>query len=302
MSKELQKSQSTPAVNQQAAVMPWKQALINAEHKFMAITDPKKAKIELGFAVQIIEANPSLKSCSMASIQNSIINVARLGSTLNPAMKLCYLIPRKGQCVLDISYVGLSKILTDGGDVKYITASIVYTDEEFAFDPINTKHVPKFAASEKENNERTIFGALSTAILKDDTRLYEFIPLWELQKIERMSSSSGSSFSPYKDWRTEMYKKAVIKRHYKFLPKGNPDHEKLSAMQEVEQQVFGNAPAPAPVSVSEMIDDTPYEEIQSDQPPASSESPEPTKEQPPAKQYETDQQPTIFTTQEAKKK
>lgn len=256
-------SQEIQTQPENAGMLPWKKALINAEHKFMAITDQKKAKIELGFAVQAIEANPVLKNCDIQSIQNAIINVARLGSTLNPAMKLCYLIPRKGKCVLDISYVGLIKILTDGGDVKYVAATIVYEDEEFSFDPINTKHTPKYATTEEENTKRKIHGALSTAILKDDTRVYEFIPRWELEKIERVSQSAGSAYSPYKDWRTEMYKKAVIKRHYKFLPKGNPDHERMAAIQEIESQSF--APS-KPASVADMIDDVPtvevpYEEI-----------------------------------------
>lgn len=99
-----------------------------------------------------------------------------------------------------------------------------------------------------------------------------------------------------------MYKKAVIKRHYKFLPKGNPDHEKMAAMQEIEQQVFGNAPSPAPVSVSEMIDDVPYDEVPAEQNRGEAEDVAPANEMPPAKPYESEQQHTTFTTSEAKKK
>lgn len=211
-----------------ATLAAWQSALVKAETKFVSISDPKKAKTELGFAAQIIEGNPQLKTCDVASIQNAIINVARTGTTLNPAMKLAYLIPRKGKCVLDFSYMGLIHILTDGGDVKYITATIVYEDEEFVFDPINTVHKPIYAKTEELQKKREIHGALSTAILKDNTRVYEFMPYWELLKIKRQSMSANSSFSPYGEWAEEMYKKAVIKRHYKFLPKGSPDAERLA--------------------------------------------------------------------------
>lgn len=235
---------------QNTQLATWQSALVKAETKFIAIADPKKAKIELGFAVQIIEQNPSLKTCDVASIQNAIINVARTGITLNPAMKLAYLIPRKGKCILDFSYMGLIHVLTDGGDVKYLTASIVYDDEEFSFDPINCKHVPVYPKTEEENKKRTIFGALSMAILKDDTRVYEFMPLHELLKIKRQSMAANSSYSPYAEWETEMYKKSVIRRHYKFLPKGNPDADKVAAAMEIEN----SQTAPENASIADVFD------------------------------------------------
>src|SRR5690606_7789736 len=86
---------------------------------------------EASFALQIFEGNDYLTKMSPDSIRNAIVNVSLTGLTLNPVMKMAYLIPRKGKCVLDVSYMGLAKILTDTGSVKNIEANIVYWGEPF---------------------------------------------------------------------------------------------------------------------------------------------------------------------------
>ena len=93
----------------QKSMPTWKNSLIKAEQKFLSI-EPEKAKRELGFAAQIFEQNPSLQKCDPVSIINAVVNVARTSITLNPVLKLAYLIPRKNKCVLEFSYVGLIKI------------------------------------------------------------------------------------------------------------------------------------------------------------------------------------------------
>src|SRR5690606_39362507 len=73
---------------------------------------------EANFALQIFQGNDYLTKMSPDSIKNAIVNVALTGLTLNPVMKFAYLVPRKGKFVLDVSYMGLAKILTDTGSVK----------------------------------------------------------------------------------------------------------------------------------------------------------------------------------------
>ena len=80
---------------------------------------------ESGFAMQILKANEYLAKLDPISIRDSIVQVALTGITLNPALKYAYLIPRAGKCTLDISYMGMIKILTDAGFVKNIDAAIV---------------------------------------------------------------------------------------------------------------------------------------------------------------------------------
>ena len=215
----------------------WMQSLTTAYPKFQAITNPEKAKSELGFAMQIFQGNTYLQKCEPQSILNAVVNVARTSITLNPVMRLAYLIPRKNKCVLEFSYMGLVAMLRDNGCIKSISAHIVYGDEEFDYDvAFNTiKHKPNFAKTEKEHNARETIGCYSRATLPNGEVVFEFMPMWEVDKVRSMSEGSGSKFSAWNTWRDEMIKKSVIKRHFKMLISGNPT-EALATALKVENE------------------------------------------------------------------
>ena len=196
----------------------WMQTLTTAYPKFEQI-NPNKAKSELGFAMQIFQNNPTLQRCDPQSILNAVVNVARTSITLNPVMKLAYLIPRKNKCVLEFSYMGLVAMLRDNGCIKSISAHIVYEDENFEFDLANNKirHLPKYAQSENEHNLRKIIGCYSRATLPNNEVVYEFMPMWEIEKVKRSSEGSDNKYSAWQTWKDEMIKKSVIKRHFKML-------------------------------------------------------------------------------------
>jgi recombination protein RecT len=196
----------------------WMQTLTTAYPKFEQI-NPNKAKSELGFAMQIFQNNPSLQRCDPQSILNAVVNVARTSITLNPVMRLAYLIPRKNKCILEFSYMGLVAMLRDNGCIKSISAHIVYEDENFEFDLANNKikHLPKYAQSENEHNLRKIIGCYSRATLPNNEVVYEFMPMWEIDKVKRSSEGSDNKYSAWNTWKDEMIKKSVIKRHFKML-------------------------------------------------------------------------------------
>jgi len=223
--------------NQMTNQSEWMQSLTTAYPKFQAITNPEKAKSELGFAMQIFQGNTYLQKCEPQSILNAVVNVARTSITLNPVMRLAYLIPRKNKCVLEFSYMGLVAMLRDNGCIKSISAHIVYEDEEFDYDvAFNTiKHKPNFAKTEKEHNARETIGCYSRATLPNGEVVFEFMPMWEIDKVRSMSEGSGSKYSAWNTWRDEMIKKSVIKRHFKMLISGNPT-EALATALKVENE------------------------------------------------------------------
>ena len=209
----------------------WMQSLTNAYPKFEAI-NPDKAKSELGFAMQLFQNSEALQKCDPQSILNAVVNVARTSITLNPVMRLAYLIPRKNKCTLEFSYMGLVAMLRDNGCIKSISAHIVYEDEEFDYDIANNKiyHKPRFAKTENEHNSREMIGCYSRATLPNGEIVYEFMPMWEIEKVKRMSDGSSSKFSAWQTWRDEMIKKSVIKRHFKMLISGNPSEALTTAL------------------------------------------------------------------------
>ena len=212
----------------------WLNYLNQAYTKFIDI-NPEKAKVELGFAMQIFQNNPALQKCEPNTIFNAVVNVARTSITLNPVMRLAYLIPRKNKCVLEFSYMGLVAMLRDNGCIKSISAHIVYADEDFDYDIAMNKihHKPIFAKSEKEHLNREKIGCYSRATLPNGENLYEFMPMWEIDKVKRMSEGSSSQYSAWQTWEDEMIKKSVIKRHFKMLISGNPS-EALATALEIE--------------------------------------------------------------------
>jgi len=210
----------------------WMQILTTAYPKFQSI-NPDKAKTELGFAMQIFQNNAYLQKCEPQSILNAVVNVARTSITLNPVMRLAYLIPRKNKCVLEFSYMGLVAMLRDNGCIKSISAHIVFEDEEFDYNLAENKiiHKPRFAKTEKEHISREKIGCYSRATLPNGEVVYEFMPMWEIEKVKRMSDGSNSQYSAWQTWEDEMIKKSVIKRHFKMLISGNPSEALATALQ-----------------------------------------------------------------------
>lgn len=209
----------------------WMQSLTNAYPKFEAI-NPEKAKSELGFAMQLFQNNTELQKCDPQSILNAVVNVARTSITLNPVMRLAYLVPRKNKCILEFSYMGLVALLRDNGCIKSISAHIVYADEQFDYDVAENKifHKPTFAKTEAQHNLREIIGCYSRATLPNGEIVFEFMPMWEIEKVKRNSLGSDSKYSAWQTWRDEMIKKSVIKRHFKMLISGNPSEALTTAI------------------------------------------------------------------------
>jgi recombination protein RecT len=217
-------------------VTTWKSTLKEAHTKFVAI-DPIKAQTELGFAMQIFQNNEYLQRCDPQSILNAVVNVARTSVTLNPVMRLAYLVPRKNKCVLDFSYMGLVAMLRDNNCIKSISAHIVYEDEDFDYDVAYNKitHKPRFAKTEEEHKKRSRIGCYSRATLPNGEVVFEFMPMWEIEKVKSLSMGSSDKFSAWQVWEEEMIKKVVIKRHFKMLISLNPS-EALSTALQIENE------------------------------------------------------------------
>lgn len=215
----------------------WIETLKTAHFKFEVI-NPEKAKIELGFAWQLFQNSEYLQKCDPQSIINAVVNVARTSITLNPVMRLAYLIPRKNKCVLEFSYMGLGAMLRDNDCIKSISAHVVYGDEEFDYDVAYNKitHKPTFAKTEQEHNAREKIGCYSRATLPNGEIVFEFMPMWEINKVKRMSEGSSSQYSAWNTWEDEMIKKSVIKRHFKMLISGNSHNDALATALEIEHE------------------------------------------------------------------
>lgn len=208
----------------------------DVEKKILEITDEKSLMIEASFALQHINSNKRLQSSTQESKQKALLNCFQVGLTLNPVAKEAYLVPRtvnikegnewksKIECCLEPSYVGLVKLLTDAGSVQNINTQIVYENDDFDIDlgSCEVKHKPHFLKKKEKGN---IVGVYSVAILSTSNKQIEFMTYQDIEEIKNRSES----FKAYKDkkiksciWvsdETEMIRKTIIRRIYKYLPR-----------------------------------------------------------------------------------
>jgi len=193
-----------------------KQALDAAKVKFAKANELHLVQWEQesGYAGQALRNNPALRKCDPRSIHDSIVNLASIGISLNPAMKLAYLVPRAGKCVLDISYMGLIKIATDTGSILWAQAEVVYENDTFVYHGPTEKPVhvsDPFAADRGEKK-----GVYCVAKTAQGDYLTEVMTMDDIDTVRAASSARSG---PWVEYWGEMAKKSVIKRASKTWPK-----------------------------------------------------------------------------------
>lgn len=225
-----------------------------SESNVMPLLNPKKAdlialigednlKRETSFAIQAVNANNYLSQATPQSVAKAIWNVAITGLSLNPALKLSYLTPRKvGQnveAILMPSYQGLCKLITDTGSVKNIYAYCVFEGDDFEVvlgDTYTLKHVPKYKS-------KNVTHAYAVGVLQDGSKQFEVMGIEQINAIRDMSDGwkafkSGKAQSAIWDtWDDEMARKTVIKRLTKYLPKTD-NWERVGQAIDVDNSIY----------------------------------------------------------------
>jgi recombination protein RecT len=129
--------------------------------------------------------------------------------------------------------MGLMKLVTDAGVVKSINVQLIYSGDQVEIDLSNEqkpiqKHVPYFLCG---NEKGDIIGVYSVATLNDGSKHTEIMGREDVLAIRGRSESYKAYIDPNKKvnqavWVTdegEMFRKTVIKRHCKYLPKSGSD-------------------------------------------------------------------------------
>lgn len=189
-----------------------------------------EVKKEISFAVQAIRRSAQLQKCDASSVMEAVVNIANTGLSLNPTMKLAYLVPRwnaalrMNEACLEPDYRGLVKVLTDTGSVSQVNTQLVYKEDFFELDATNWQkpivHKPKAFGDRGE-----LVGVYSIALLPSGMVQYETMTVVEINEIRGRSESwkafeAGKvSQSPWHSDYGEMCRKTVIRRLVKYLPK-----------------------------------------------------------------------------------
>lgn len=213
--------------------------------------------------MQMIQANSFLATMEPQSIRNCIINVALTGLTLNPVLKLAYLVPRNKKLILDPSYMGLINVLVTSGAARKVEAEVVYENDVFDYEK-GTKPFIHHKPALKNRGE--IIAAYAVAYLPNGEIQFEVMNRDELDKVKRTSEAvKKGGHTPYKEWEGEMMRKAPIRRLFKFLPKHNIPEQVVHTMALDEQNNGADFSAQKQEAVkskaSAFFDDAPEAEI-----------------------------------------
>ena len=166
-------------------------------------------------AITTIRQNPNLAKCKQESLLGALMVSAQLG--LEPGiLGQAYIIPYGVEAQFQIGYKGMIELLRRSGQLKDIYAYSVYENDEFNIEyGLERKliHKPNF------ENRGKVIGYYSVAILKDDTKAFNYMTLQEIEKHrDRFSKASKSNSSPWKTDFDSMALKTVIKLMLKYLP------------------------------------------------------------------------------------
>jgi len=199
----------------------------------------KKAEIifsrEVSFAFQAFKNNPYLEKCAendKIALIHAITNIAQTKLTLNPVLKLGYLVPFDKKITFMSSYMGKREIVMRTGSVKDAYARLVFEGDEFEV-KMGTdgyiKHVPD-AWSDK--TPETLKGGYWVCVLKDGTKKFDVMPKKEIESIKKRSQSvAKGTHSPWLTDYFEMCKKTIFNRGFKEMPKTGISEEQLSALE-----------------------------------------------------------------------
>ncbi len=221
---------------------------------------------EARYALEAVCKSKALLKCDPETLKDSMVHLAAMGLSLNPAAQQAALIPRwntksdKFDCTASPMYRGLMKLATDTGLVTNITAEVVFECEEDSFDvdlgsqPF-LKHKPKLFVHKEERvinlgneKENRLIGCYCVAHLKNSE--WPHITVMDLQETMAIANASDA-FNPRKDnkkpsgpwvyWAGEMVKKAVIRRASKQWPLSDDSkYQRLLTAIEIDNRAEAN--------------------------------------------------------------
>ena len=178
---------------------------------------------ECNFAAQAMLANPYLIECAQHypdDFVNALKNVVLTGMTLNPTLKLAYLVPYKGRVALQASYMGKKSFAINTGLVLDVNSFLVYRGEQFEIEQGSNAHITHKPNPWGSKKKEDILGGYYVIKYPNGTISFDTMGIEEIDGIRKRSPSVGKGKqSPWETDYTEMCKKTLINRAYKQMPK-----------------------------------------------------------------------------------
>jgi len=178
---------------------------------------------EMNFLMAHLKRNPSLRDCTLDSLQDALLQSASFGLSLNPVMSQCYLIPRRLQrgnnnspmiAYASPGYRGLLDRATDSGAILWPKTDVVYQKDIFRVRGTSQEPLHDFDVMKPRGQ---IVGAYVYVKTLDGAYLTEWMGVDEIEAARKCSEAPNSLM--YKSFYPEACKKIVIRRAWKRWPR-----------------------------------------------------------------------------------
>lgn len=161
-----------------------------------------------------VASNPQLAKCSQTSLIGALLCSAQCGLEPNTSLGQAYVIPYGDKAQFQISYKGLIELAHRSGQLKDISAHIVYENDTFEYElglEPKLKHIPAM----KDRGE--IIGAYAVYHLISGGYGFEFMSVDDINK-HRKQFSKAKYGSPWDTSWESMAMKTVVKKALKYAP------------------------------------------------------------------------------------
>lgn len=179
---------------------------------------------EASFARGLLDANEFLMSAAMENqdaFMRAIINLASIGISLNPALELAYLIPRKGKITYDVSYKGKIALGVQSGSIRFCIPELVYKDDKFKPGKAGDRPIHEYDPFLKTQERGELRGGYAVAKTHSKEYIVSYMSMQSIYAIRARSEAYKSKKGPSGPWVTdadEMIKKTLIRRNSKLWP------------------------------------------------------------------------------------
>ncbi len=223
-----------------AKLKPIRDCLIAPKNAFIAAGGTEEEfNREVNFAAQILEKNDYLLSVAIQNPDSLITAIKNVGLTklsLNPELKLGYLVPRKNKGVNAVyftsSYMGKREILMRSGCVRSFEANLVYDGETFEMRKGTTSYLVHDPDPWGDHDKKHIKGGYWIAKLNNGETMFDTVSIQRiLEVMNRSEAVKAGKSSPWDTDFNEMARKTILNAGFGQLPKTDISEAVLKVME-----------------------------------------------------------------------
>ena len=224
MENQIEKKTETPISVFQAQLGKYESAVADLLGKKYGIS-PQEFMVKV---LNAVKKTPELLKCTPQSLFGSILYFAEIGMPFNTPEGFGYILPYSNKGTIEatpiIGYKGLIEMAYRNPKVKSVRIQSVYKNDEFDYEYGTTEYIKHKPCKEGERGH--LIAVYAICQIEGINPLFVVVHKLELDKIQKLSKSGNSQYSPYNngtDVFNIMQAKVAIKLLFKTLPKTDND-------------------------------------------------------------------------------